>query len=201
MNAPSLILACALSVATGVTAVAAASAQESPTTYQIAAGHWVSPACQPSGTGTSRANLILSRDTATLAISIYADPECKAKLFTVTVGSTYQLHGQSPEVEGAQLARFSFGFRQVTPHAQSIADAMNGAKCGRVVSRVGFATDILATGCAPVGQPSKRACPVEYDLLKRTGNQLSLGERPADGGGLCSSKRQATRLGPALILD
>ena len=200
MNARTLILASALSVAIGISA-AAAHAQQPPTTYRTAAGHWMSQACQPASTGASRSNLILYRNVATLAISIYADPECRAKLFTITVGSTYRLRGRSPEVEGARIARFTFGSRQVTPHTQSIADAMNGARCGRAVSQVGFATDIFATGCAPVGQPSKRACPVEYELLKRTGNQLSLGARPADGRGLCSPERQATALGSALIQD
>ena len=198
MNASTLSLICALSVAIGVTV---ADAQESPTTQQTVAGHWVSQTCQMAGTGASKSSLILSRNTSTLAVTVYADPECRAKLFTITVGSTYQLVGQSPDAEGAQMARFSSSFRQVTPHAQAIADAMNAAKCGNAVSRVGFATDVLATGCAPVGQSSKQACPVEYDLLKRTGNQLSLGARPADGSGLCSPERQATRLGTALTLD
>ena len=198
MNAPTRILVWALSVAVGT---AVAEAQDLSTTPQTVAGQWISPACQPAGTGASKADLILSRDTSTLAVTVYADPECEAKLFTITVGSTYQLVGQSPDVEGAQLARFSSSFRQVTPHTQAIADAMNGAKCGNAVSRVGFATDVLVTGCTPVGQASKQACPVEYDLLRRTGNQLSLGARPADGLGLCTPERQATKLGTALMLD
>ena len=199
MHARSLILALALSVGIGLTAVAGALAQERPTTYRTAAGHWTSPGCQPAGTGASQANLILQRKAATLALTVYADPECATKLFTIAVGSTYQLRGRSPDVEGARIARFSFHSRQVTPHTRAIADAMNDARCGGTVSRVGFATDVFATGCAPVGQPSERACPVEYELLKRTRDQLFLGARPADGRGLCTPDRQATTLGPGLV--
>ncbi len=217
MKVRTLILGCALSVAMGATAAVsstsvlagppkanstaapAVDAPELPTTYRTVAGHWVSEACQPSGTGASRASLLLDRNLFTLALPVYADPECKAKLFTLTVGGTYQLRGRSPDVQGARIARFTFGFRQITPHAQPIADAMTAANCGRAVSRVGFATDIFATGCAPLGQQSRQACPVEYELLKRTGNRIFLGARPADGGGLCSPQRQATTLGAGLI--
>lgn len=199
MNARTLIVACALGAAIGATAAPAAQAQEPPTTYRTAAGHWESQGCQPAGTGGSRADLILSGNEFALAVPIYADTACATKLFTITVGGTYRLRGMSRDVEGARIARFSFSARQVTPHAQSIADAMNGARCGRTVSRVGVATDILATGCAPLALPSRRACPVEYELLRRTGNQLALGERPADGRGLCTPQRQARTLGSALI--
>ena len=199
MNTRSLVFACALSVAVASGAVASAQAQDPPTNPRTAAGYWVSPACQPGGAGASRAGLILNRRSATLAVTVYADAECRTKLFTISVGSTYRLRGRSPESEGARIARFTFRFRQVTPHVQSIADAMTQAKCGRGVSRVGFATDIFVTGCAPIGQPPRRACPAEYELLKRDQGQLFLGERPSDGRGLCTPERQATALGPALV--
>ena len=197
-----VVLATASSVAVGVSSAAPAHAGQQPrTNYRTVAGNWVSEGCQPSGAGSSRSSLTLLRRTSTLALSVYADRECKSKLFTLTVGSTYRLGGQSPAVEGARLARFSFNSRQVTPHAQPIADAMNQANCGRTTSQVNFATDVFNTGCAPVGQQSKRACPVEYELLKRAGNRLFLGERPADGQGLCSPDRQATKLGVGLIVN
>jgi hypothetical protein len=171
------------------------------TTYQTAAGHWVSRGCEPSGTGAIKRDFILYDRVWTLAAPIYADPECKTKVFTVNVGGTYRLRGASSKAAGARLGRFAIGFRQVVPASRAIAAAMTAAKCGNVASRVGYATDILATGCAPLGQQSVRACPVEYDLLKRAGNRLYLGERPADQRGLCSPDRQATTLTPVLIQD
>lgn len=178
---------------------AAAPAHAPPTTKRTVTGRWVSDGCQPSGAGASRTSLTLGRRASTLALTVYADPACQAKLFTLEVGSTYQLRGRSPKVEGARLARFSFGSRQITPHAQPIADAMTAAGCGPATSVVGVATDVFTTGCAPLGQPSAAACPVEYELLKRTSNRLYLGARPADGGGLCTPDRQATTLGAGLV--
>lgn len=216
MNARKLLVAVTVSVAVGVmpalgsmpafagtqsstSPVAAAPTRTPPTNKRTLTGHWVSDGCQPSGAGASRASLILDRRASTLALTVYADTVCQAKLFTLEVGSTYQLRGRYPKVEGARLARFSFDSRQITPHVQPIADAMTAAGCGPAPSVVGIATDVFTTGCAPLGQPSAAACPVEYELLKRTSDQLYLGARPADGGGLCTPDRQATTLGAGLV--
>ncbi len=171
------------------------------TTYRTAAGHWVSRGCEPSGPVAIKRDFIMHGNVWTLAAPIYADHGCTTKLFTVTVGGTYRLGGPSKEAVGARLGRFAIGFRQVTPFSQDIADAMNKANCGRTTSRVGYATDILATGCEPLGQQSQTACPVEYDLLKRSGDELFFGERPADQRGLCSPERQATTLTPPLVIS
>ncbi len=171
------------------------------TTYRTAAGHWVSVACEPSGPGAIKRNFIMHGQSWALAAPIYADPTCTKPLFTLTVGGRYTLHGLSSKATGAREGRFAIDFSQVTPLDENIAAAMTEAKCGNVTSRVGIATDILATGCAPLGQPSRAACPVQYDLLKRVGPNLYFGERPADQKGLCSPQRQATTLTLPLVVS
>lgn len=192
-----LILAASLSVTAPVSA--AGRALPSETTKKTAAGHWVSEGCEPSGDFALQRDFILHGDTWTLAAPIYADPQCQVKLFTVTVGGTYQLRGPSEEAPGARKGRFAIAFRQVTPFDQSIVDAMNAAGCGNGNSRIGYAQNIFQAGCAPLGQPSVEDCPVEYDLLRRTEDRLYFGERPADQRGLCSPDRQAKSLTPPLI--
>ncbi len=171
------------------------------TTYRTAAGHWVSVACEPSGPVAIKRDFIMHGRSWALAAAIYADPKCAKPLFTITVGGRYTLHGLSPKATGAREGRFANDFIQVTPLDKNIAAAMTKAKCGNVTSRVGIATDILATGCVPVGQPSRAACPVQYDLLKRVGRNLYFGERPADQKGLCSPRRQATTLTRPLVVS
>ena len=170
------------------------------TTYKTVEGRWVSAGCEPSGPVAIKRDFVLADKTWSLEAPIYADNDCTVPLFTVLVGGDYKLLGPSKQAEGARKGRFFIGYRRVIPMQQSIADAMTAGECGNTTSVVGVATDILQTGCAPLGQESQSACPVEYDLLMRTGDELFFGERPADQRGLCSPDRQATTLTPPLVL-
>jgi hypothetical protein len=124
------------------------------TTYKTVEGRWVSAGCEPSGPVAIKRDFVLADKTWSLEAPIYADNDCTVPLFTVLVGGDYKLLGPSKQAEGARKGRFFIGYRQVIPMQQSIADAMTAGECGNTTSVVGVATDILQTGCAPLGQQS-----------------------------------------------
>ncbi len=167
------------------------------------AGHWVS-ACEhgPDGQG-GQLNFVrdftITPATWAIEFSLYGDPACAetARLFTVHVAGAYQVGGPSA-VAGAHEAFFGIAARTITPASDQAAQFLTGgAMCGRADWQAGVAIDVQASGCPGLGLQPAATCAGEYDLVRRDGDTLALGARPADGN-LCEPARRPTALGAPL---
>ncbi len=147
-------------------------------------GRWVSvsrePAQNPDGsTSYLIRDFTLTPDRWTLNFYAYGDASSdESKLFGATVEGPYKTTGASSEVSGAEEAEFGFEKITFTPHMDFFIGMLNSAKAGNGNWKVGEGQDVSSTGAlffAPTSVYSK-----EYDLLKRDGNALYLGKRPAD---------------------
>jgi hypothetical protein len=181
------------------TASAAPSAAEDATTYRTAAGRWTSTGCESAGATSVTRDFLLAGRSWSVSAQVHGDGACTTKLLTFSATGTYRLGRGSEAVPGAREARFGFDRKQVTPFTQEIVDVLNANGCGGGEARIGVTEDVSRTGCAPLGITSNRDCPAEFDLLRRDGDRLFLGARPADGD-LCSAEKRPTQLAPALEL-
>jgi hypothetical protein len=59
----------------------------------------------------------------------------------------------------------------------------------------GVAQDVLRTGCAGFGQYPGADCPADFAVVKRDGDDLFFGARPADND-MCTAARRPTALSP-----
>ena len=165
------------------------------------AGRWVSPSREPMHNADgSTAYLVrdftLTRDRWTLELSTYGDNTSEqSKLFTAKVEGPYAVTGASSKVPGADEVEFGFERIHFTPHADFFIGMLNGAGAGRGNWKVHEAQDVSATGAlffAPTSVYSR-----EYDLLKRDGDTLYFGKRPADNN-MGSPDRRPQALAPPL---
>jgi len=147
-------------------------------------GRWVSPSREPAlnpdgSTSYLVRDFTLTSDRWTLNFSAYGDASSdESKLFEATVEGPYKTTGASSTVMGAEDAEFGFEKITFTPCMDFFIGMLNGARAGNSNWKVGEAQDVSATGAlffAPTSVYSK-----EYDLLKRDGDTLYLGKRPAD---------------------
>ena len=147
-------------------------------------GRWVSPAREPmpnpdGSTVYLVRDFTLTPDRWTLVLSAYGDATSEqSKLFSATVEGPYKVTGASPKVSGADEAQFDFQKITFTPFADFFTGMLDQAGAGAGNWKVGQGQDVSNTGAlffAPVSKP-----PREYDLLKRDGDTLRFGERPAD---------------------
>jgi hypothetical protein len=147
-------------------------------------GRWVSPSREPApnpdgSTSYLVRDFTLTPDRWTLHFSAYGDASSEeSKLFAATVEGAYRTTGPSPKVPGAEEAEFDFEKVTFTPHMDFFIGMLNAAKAGNGNWKVGEGQDVSATGAlffAPTSVYSR-----EFDLLKRDGDTLYLGKRPAD---------------------
>jgi hypothetical protein len=54
---------------------------------------------------------------------------------------------------------------------------------------------VLQTGCAGFGQYPGADCPADFDVVKRDGDDLFFGARPADND-MCTAAKRPTALSP-----
>ena len=160
-------------------------------------GRWLSP-CFPQGDGTfARLDFDLGTETWGLDYRVNGDDACAAPLVTVRIEGSYALEGPA-SVEGAWNAVFGFDTKTITPHAQPLVEALDGAGCGSEPWAVDVSQSI-AEGCAAFGQYPIATCGSDYDLVARDGDTLRFGQRPADND-MCSLERRPTQLS-ALVLE
>ena len=147
-------------------------------------GRWVSPSREPAqnpdgSTSYLVRDFTLTPDRWTLDFSAYGDASSEqSKLFTARVEGPYKVTGASAKVSGAEEAEFGFEKITFTPYMDFFIGMLNGAKAGNGNWKVGEGQDVSSTGAlffAPTSVYSK-----EYDLLKRDGDTLYFGKRPAD---------------------
>jgi hypothetical protein len=146
-------------------------------------GRWVSPSPEPMPMpdGNTLYNLrdfILTEKAWAMLFTAYGDPGATFKLFTLRIEGTYNLGAASTDVPGARNADFHFAGRYLTANAQPMLDMFKGAKAGDGNWQLGVEQDVSKTGCLFI--PSVAQAPVEYDLVRRDGDNLFFGDRSAD---------------------
>jgi hypothetical protein len=164
-------------------------------------GHWVSAAVETrSGAGGSK--LYLRRDfdtkTATSAarFDFYEDAEGKTPSVSVWLNGPYKLTEAWAKVPGSWAGEFVFQELKITPKNQAMTELLNGSAAGTCGSKpweMGVEQDASDTGCLTLGIDIKNKS-TEYDIVKRDGDELSYGARPADGSGLDSPEKRPTAL-------
>jgi hypothetical protein len=157
-------------------------------------GHWKSAGAEDMGNGSfSTREFTLTNTTWELAFTIYADKELKVPLVAMNFSGGWKTTGASKSVPGASEALFEFKKKTVTLHAKDAAKGFGMDGCGLTV---GIPLDVSKNGCSfvtPVATYGK-----EFDLLKRDGEQLFFGARPADGN-MGSEDKRPTALGAPLM--
>ncbi len=133
--------------------------------------------------------------TWTGSITRFADRDRKRPLFTFTAVGTYTVNESSHKVKGANHAAFRFLKKELTLLTSdvNVIKRLGFVPCGLIP---GLAKDISVTGCSFFRSVDEY--PVEYDLVRRDGNTLSFGARPADGD-LGSDDRRPVALGHPLV--
>ncbi|MBX3248237.1 MAG: hypothetical protein KF901_13745 [Myxococcales bacterium] len=127
---------------------------------------------------------------------VHGDPACEVPLVTVSIAGPYTLERPSPTVAGAWEARFGFERKTIRPEVDGLRDFLNSLDgCGEAEFETGVAQDVFASGCPAFGQYPESVCPADYDLVKREGQVLRFGERPADND-MCTPEKRPTTLSP-----
>lgn len=156
-------------------------------------GNWKSAGAEDMGNGSfSTREFVLTDKTWKLVFTIFGDKELKAPLVAIDFEGTFKQTGDSKTVAGASEATFEFSKKSVTLKAD-VAKNFGMDGCGL---KVGEKKDVSKAGCSfvtPVATYGR-----EFDLLKRDGEQLFFGSRPADGDMSGEAKRPKV-LGAPLI--
>jgi hypothetical protein len=158
-------------------------------------GVWESESCvvqERDGTRTSSKStfVFLGREWG-LEFVQFGDDQCARPTMKAFFTGQYEITQPSPVVAAANDATFGFSYKAVTIYDESLLAQANSSCGGRAWKR-GEPQDVTKTGCLWVTPVS--ACPQEFDLVKRDGNRLFLGERPAPGENICSEERRARKL-------
>ncbi len=168
-------------------------------------GTWTSEGCEP------RPNDQFVQRTFTLAAEdwaldqpIFADAGCSTKLLNFHVAGTYTIGEPNATLADTYDALFMINSIALTPLVDDMAAFLNSAQpgtCGAAAWQVGVEQDISATkGCSVFGIDLSQPIP-EYDILKRDGQRLYFGARPADGGFLNTPERRPTSYAEPLLLQ
>lgn len=162
------------------------------------AGHWASD-CTPSpqADGSTQYSVLdfdLTDTRWDLDYVVHGDAACTAPLLTVHIAGPYALERPSASVDGAWEARFAFDEKTLRPEVDALRDVLNGLDgCGAEDFVTGVASDVYATGCAPLGQYPRERCEADHDLVRVVGDTLFFGARPADND-MCTAERRPTAL-------
>ncbi len=181
-------LMAALAVTISMTAMAEDSVGKAVT------GKWKSEAAEDMGNGSfATREFVLTDKTWSLVFTVHGDKELKSPLVAMGFSGTWKTTGASRTVPGASEASFEFDKKTVTLKAKEAAKGFGMDGCGL---ELGKAKDVSKSGCsfvAPVAQYGK-----EFDLIKREGEKVFFGARPADGN-MGSEDKRPTALGAPLI--
>lgn len=157
-------------------------------------GKWKSEAAEDMGNGSfATREFTLTDKTWSLVFTIHADKELKTPLVAMGFSGPWKTVGASKQVAGASEAVFEFEKKSLTLKAKDAAKGFGMDGCGL---EVGKAKDVTKTGCSfvpPVAQYGR-----EFDLIKRDGEKVFFGARPADGN-MGSEDKRPTTLGAALV--
>lgn len=157
-------------------------------------GKWKSEGPEDLGNGAfATREFTLTDKTWALVFTIHADKELKTPLVAMGFSGRWRPTGASTAAPGASEATFEFDKKTITLKAKDAARGFGMDTCGL---EVGKAKDVSKTGCSFVASVEKYG--KEFDLLKRDGDRLFFGARPADGN-MGSEDKRPTHLGAALV--
>lgn len=167
------------------------------------AGRWKS-AClaSPQSDGTTQhTDLDFTIDASSWAVdyTVHGNETCTAPFVRVHIAGPYTLVAPSSQVPGAWDAVFSFTTKTATPEMDAAVGFLSGlANCGDGSFTLGTADDVYTAGCPGLGQYPQSSCSADHDLVKRDGDTLRFGSRPADNN-LCTDDRRPTALSAAVL--
>lgn len=165
------------------------------------AGRWRSDClASPQADGSTnyiRLDFDLGAEDWRLDYVTHGDAACEAPLVTVAIAGTYALAAPSAVVDGAWEARFAFTAKTIRPEVDALRDYLNSLDgCGSVDFVTGVAQDVYGPGCPAFGMYPRARCDADHDLVRRDGDDLYFGARPADND-MCSPERRPTALSAA----
>lgn len=156
-------------------------------------GRWKSAGAEALGNGSfATRDFTLTDKTWSLVFTIHGDRELKAPLVTMGFSGPWKATGASRQVPGASEATFEFVQKTITLRA-AVAKGFGMDGCGL---EVGKPKDVSKSGCSFVAAVASYG--KEFDLIKREGDQVFFGARPADGN-MGSEDKRPTALGAPLI--
>jgi hypothetical protein len=184
----------ALAVACGTSG-----SSQTPQGEDSLAGRWVSD-CVPMNDQQGFAlDFDIQPRTWALDYVVHGDKACGGKFMTVRIEGPYEVGATAATVPGAREARFGFTKKTVTAHTpEAVGFLSSAAGCGLQGLVQGTPFDISQTGCATLGQRPVAACSADYDLVKRDGERLQFGARPADND-MCSPEKRPQALSPLTV--
>jgi hypothetical protein len=168
--------------------------------HQALVGHWTSEACEtrPAPGG---GQLYLRRDFTVEAnrwsgwFAFFTDNTCTTLTSVAYSEGPYTLDRRSPVAPDGVEMEFDEAVLRLTPTDPGMVGYLNGAPagtCGDAPFAADVTQDVTGThGCAAVGVDLAN-CGTEHELVKRAGDELFFGARPADGSGLCTAAKRPT---------
>jgi Adenomatosis polyposis coli down-regulated 1 len=167
---------------------------------QALVGHWTSEACEtrPAPGG---GHLYLRRDFTIDAaqwsgwFAFFTDDTCTTLTSVAYSEGPYTVDRRSTAAPDGHEMEFVESVLRVTQTDPGVVGYLDGAPhgtCGDAPFALDVAQDVTSThGCAALGV-DLAACGTEHELVKRTGDELFFGARPADGSGLCTAAQRPT---------
>lgn len=162
-------------------------------------GLWVSDCAAGDEKGQfRRLTYNIGVDTWALRSETFADAKCSKRKVLLEMAGTYELEGESQTVKGAWDTASAISSRALTADDKPTATKLGKACKAKLVP--GVATDILASGCAALGElPADKLC-TEHDLAgaDEARGELHTGLRGKDD--LCAPERRPTTYGPMVLV-
>lgn len=166
------------------------------------AGAWLSESCEAlqSSTGSGATRNFAKRGARfsdnewVMDITVFGDPACQLRLFTVRVEGDYVV-GQA-SVQGSREIIMRFLRKSAAAHEPSIVQSFNKARCGATEWRVEIPQDISQSGCITT-RPINEDCRADYDIVRVEGNKLRFGLRQTN---LCRSDLRPKQLSPYALI-
>ena len=173
--------------------MAALAVTMSMTAMAQVSGNWKSAGPEDLGNGSfATREFTLTDKTWALVFTIHGDKELMKPLVAMNFSGPWKVTGASKQVAGANEATFEFEKKSITLKAP-VAKGFGMDGCGL---EVGKPKDVSKSGCSFVAAVDKYGR--EFDLIKREGEKVFFGARPADGN-MGSEDKRPTALGAPLI--
>jgi hypothetical protein len=157
-------------------------------------GVWLSRQCEPRPGGPfATREMIIEGKSFTSIVTAFRDGKCSIPSLRMRVEGTLVFRSLVPDLPGAYAVDFQWKQVFLRPERTPEADFLNISRpglCGTAAWSVGGEQDLGPTnGCRILAIDLRRGI-TEFDIALVSGDQLLLGERPADGGLLFSPTRR-----------
>ncbi len=144
-------------------------------------GHWMSQKCEefsssPNQVAHIQRDMTLTGGEWNMIVTFFLDSNCSNKAMGIEIHGPYELGDASSEVTDATHGQFDIRSIKLTPYTPDTAQVFEQSACGQGQWEVGQAKEVGDTGCLNV-VAKIRDCPAEYDLVKRSADNLYFGDR------------------------